>query len=178
VARGGQAAPRVPRTEGRPPPARLGDDPGDTTRPLTFVVDASAVLDALLGQGGPAWSRLVQAVSQQGGRLAAPELMWSEATSVLHEQAWRGVLPGDEASRARTAIETVPIACERPDGLRLRAWEIADRMGWAKTYDAEYCALAELIGCPLVTGDRRLRRAGERLGYVQLVTEAADASGP
>ncbi|MGH3452667.1 MAG: type II toxin-antitoxin system VapC family toxin [Haloechinothrix sp.] len=44
------------------------------------------------------------------------------------------------------------------------AWRIADELGWAKTYDAEYLALAFLVDGRLVTFDRRLLRAAERLG--------------
>jgi predicted nucleic acid-binding protein len=44
------------------------------------------------------------------------------------------------------------------------AWSIADDLGWAKTYDAEYLALASLLRSGLVTLDRRLRSAAERLG--------------
>jgi predicted nucleic acid-binding protein len=39
-------------------------------------------------------------------------------------------------------------------------------LGWAKTYDAEYVALARLLGCRLVTLDARLRRGADRLGFV------------
>jgi predicted nucleic acid-binding protein len=39
-------------------------------------------------------------------------------------------------------------------------------MGWAKTYDAEYLALARLLGCRVVTLDLRLRRGADRLGLV------------
>jgi predicted nucleic acid-binding protein len=46
------------------------------------------------------------------------------------------------------------------------AWRIADSLGWAKTYDAEYCALASLLDCRLVTVDGRLRRGADRLGFV------------
>ncbi len=65
------------------------------------------------------------------------------------------------------------IATRRPRDLRDRAWEIADRMGWARTWDAEYCALAEILGCELVTTDGRLRAAGQRLGYVFTPAELA-----
>jgi predicted nucleic acid-binding protein len=43
---------------------------------------------------------------------------------------------------------------------------VADELGWAKTYDAEYVALAGLLGCRLVTLDRRLRRGADQLGFV------------
>jgi predicted nucleic acid-binding protein len=46
------------------------------------------------------------------------------------------------------------------------AWRIADELGWAKTYDAEYVALAGLLGCRVVTLDGRLRRRAEQLGFV------------
>ena len=46
------------------------------------------------------------------------------------------------------------------------AWRIANVLGSAKTYDAEYLALAELLGCRFVTLDRRLRRGADRLGFV------------
>ena len=102
-----------------------------------------------------------------------PELLWSETYSVLHELAWRRQLEPDELAEARRLIGDAPIAVRRPRVLRERAWAIADRMGWAKTYDAEYCALAELLRCELVTTDRRLRAAGQRLGYVFTPAEVA-----
>jgi predicted nucleic acid-binding protein len=50
--------------------------------------------------------------------------------------------------------------------LGAEAWRIADELGWAKTYDAEYLALALLLGCRVVTVDGRLRRGADRLGIV------------
>jgi hypothetical protein len=49
----------------------------------------------------------------------------------------------------------------------IRRWRIADEMGWAKTYDAEFVALAALLRGRLVT-DVRLRAA---LGFVVRPTE-------
>ncbi|MDP8978882.1 MAG: hypothetical protein M3N17_10005 [Actinomycetota bacterium] len=48
---------------------------------------------------------------------------------------------------------------------------IADEFGWAKTYDAEYLALARILGCRMVTVDGCLRRGVSRLGLVVGPTE-------
>jgi predicted nucleic acid-binding protein len=92
---------------------------------------------------------------------------------VLHELSWRGQLPPEEVTEARSLLRDAPVVTRRPRGLRDRAWDVADRMGWAKTYDAEYCALAEILRGELVTTDRRLRAAGARLGYVYTPEEAS-----
>lgn len=60
----------------------------------------------------------------------------------------------------------MPVRIEQPSTLSEEAWSIADDFGWAKTYDAEYVALAQLNGCRLVTVDVRLRRGTDRLGFV------------
>ena len=49
-------------------------------------------------------------------------------------------------------------------------------MGWAKTYDAEYLALAELLDCRFVTLDARLHRGAARLGFVLSPTELKRAA--
>ena len=42
--------------------------------------------------------------------------------------------------------------------LRRRAWKIADELGWADTYTAEYIALTQLQGDAFVTLDAELAR--------------------
>lgn len=53
-----------------------------------------------------------------------------------------------------------------PAGLYTRAYAIASELGWAKTYDAEYLALAALLGGRVLTTDARLRRGADRTGSV------------
>jgi len=40
---------------------------------------------------------------------------------------------------------------------------IADRLGWTKTYDAEYLALARILKCRLLTTDSKLKSAASRI---------------
>ena len=92
--------------------------------------------------------------------------MWSEVRSSLHEARWRGEVSEEQARRAMAALGTSPIRMRSHKRLGAEAWRVADELGWAKTYDAEYLALASLLGCRLLTVDARLRRATSRLGYV------------
>jgi predicted nucleic acid-binding protein len=108
--------------------------------------------------------------------LVAAPLLWSEVPSVLHEIAFRGEISRALGERAlkRFLEARIGIAERRPVGLAMTAWRLADELGWAKTYDAEYVALAELVGCRLVTLDTRLRRGAERLGFVLTPTELVE----
>lgn len=101
----------------------------------------------------------------------APPLMWSEARSVLHEQLWREQLSADEVDHARRRLDDADVKMRTHPRLADEAWRIADDMGWAKTYDAEYLALASLLDCRVVTVDARLRRGAGRLGFVVGPTE-------
>lgn len=125
---------------------------------MTLVVDASVVVNAIDLTGG--------FTPLDDPDLVAPALMWSEARSVLHLGRWRGVRTAEAAVAAHRRLEQAPVRLERPAALGEAAWRIADDLGWARTYDAEYIALAELLGCRLVTADARLLRGAARLGFV------------
>jgi predicted nucleic acid-binding protein len=122
-----------------------------------LVIDASVTVEACLAGD----------FSPLGEELVAPGLLWFEVPSVLHELRWRGTISKTLGRRALTEFLGSPISRRRPRDLTHRAWELADRLGWAKTYDAAYVALAAILHCPLVTLDARLkRRAGALAGVI------------
>lgn len=128
-----------------------------------LVVDASLIVT---------WSTGARDIEELApGARCAPALMWSEARSALHERAWRRALDADEVDGARARIAAADVELRTHRRLADEAWRIADELGWAKTYDAEYVALASLLGCRLVTVDARLRRGADRLGFVVGPTE-------
>lgn len=99
-------------------------------------------------------------------KLKAPALMWSEARSVIRETVWRGEVEPEDGQLTYRRLATCPVErTDHPD-LHEETWRVAAEMGWARTYDAEYVALARLLGCRLVTLDSRLRRGADRLGFV------------
>ncbi len=120
-----------------------------------LVIDASTCVHALLASNG--WAPIGQE------RLAAPPLMWSETLSTLRELSWRGVVSIPNAEAALGALAEAPVERLSPPGLASEAWQVAVALGWAKTYDAEYVALARILGARLLTLDARLRRGAGRM---------------
>lgn len=113
-----------------------------------FVVDAGVVL------------HLVSAGIEVSGEheLLAPTLLRSQTLSALHEAVQRGEIPAEVARDRLARIGRMPIRLLGDGVLRRRAWEVADRLGWASTYDAEYVALTQLQADAFVTLDAELAR--------------------
>jgi predicted nucleic acid-binding protein len=116
-----------------------------------FVVDAGAVIH-LASEG-------IEVSAEH--ELLAPTLLRSQTLSVLHEAVQRGELPAELARDRLTRIGRMSIRLLGDAVLRRRAWEIADRLGWASTYDAEYVALTQLQADAFVTLDAKLARSVE-----------------
>ena len=116
-----------------------------------FVVDAGAVIH-LAGEG-------IEVADAH--KLLAPTLLRSQTLSALHEAFQQGELPADVARERLTRIGRLPIRLLGDAVLRRRAWEVADQLGWASTYDAEYIALTQLQADAFVTLDAKLRRSVE-----------------
>jgi predicted nucleic acid-binding protein len=115
---------------------------------MRFVVDSGVVLELSKGE--------IKVSGKHG--LLAPTLVRSETLSALHEQVHAGKLSRDVALVRLGRIREMPIRLLGDAVLRRRAWEIADQLGWADTYTAEYVALTQLQADALVTLDKKLAR--------------------
>jgi predicted nucleic acid-binding protein len=111
-----------------------------------FVVDCGVVLHLAAEE--------IEVAAEH--ELLAPTLLRSQTLSALHEAVHRGELTEDVARERLARIQSLPIRLLGDAVLRRNAWQIADRLGWAKTYDAEYVALTRLQADALVTLDAEL----------------------
>ena len=93
--------------------------------------------------------------------LLAPTLLRSQTLSALHEAAHRGELPPGVGRDQLARIRVMPIRLLGDAVLRRRAWDLAEELGWAETYDAEYIALTQLQADAFVTLDTELARQVE-----------------
>lgn len=133
---------------------------------MRLVIDASvAVRLTMEAEGFP----LLAAAHE----LSAPTLLWSESMSVLHELRWRRQISEELAGLAVRRVFEAPVAEIAHQELLPHAWDVADRAGWAKTYDAQYVAAALLTDRVLVTLDGRLRRGAARFVDVRTPAEVA-----
>ena len=116
-----------------------------------FVVDCGVVLH-LASEG-------IEVPAKH--KLLAPTLLRSQTLSALHEAVHRGELPADVALDRLERIWRIKIRLLGDAVLRRRAWEVAERMGWADTYTAEYIALTQLQADAFMTLDAKLARSVE-----------------
>lgn len=114
-----------------------------------IVVDASAVLSALLNDG-PAR----RAVSTE--QLHAPHLIDPEVASGLRRRVAAGTIDAEAGWKTLEVHRRLGMTRYPMHGLLDRVWALRENLS---TYDACYVALAELLDCPLLTADARLSRA-------------------
>jgi len=117
--------------------------------PAVIVVDASAAVLGLLNDGDARRHLMT-------GAVAVPHLIDVEVPHAVRGQALRGVITTDAGRRlldrwARLGTERFALV-----GLMSRMWELRDNLSG---YNSAYVALAESLGCDLLTADARLSAA-------------------
>ncbi len=118
-----------------------------------YVVDTSAVLHLA--------SEDVQVSPEHD--LLAPTLLRSQVLSTLHEAVHGGELTAQVARERLDRFGRIKIRLLGDAVLRRTAWKVADQLGCASTYEAEYVALTQLQAEALVTMDTDLARRVEGL---------------
>jgi predicted nucleic acid-binding protein len=115
-----------------------------------IVVDASAMLEVLLrGEAG----RAVEARLFSGEPLHAPHVLDLEVTNVLRKAERRGELSAVRSAEAMDDFLGMPLVRHAHHPFLLSIWALRHN---TTAYDASYLVLAEALGAPLLTRDRRL----------------------
>jgi predicted nucleic acid-binding protein len=117
------------------------------------VVDATVMVAALVDSGAD--GRWAESMLTKGD-LVAPHLMPVEVANILRRAAAAGDVGSEVATLAHADLLRLPVQLVAYEPVANRAWELRENL---TTYDAWYVALAEGIGAPLATLDRRLSRA-------------------
>lgn len=120
---------------------------------MTVVVDSAVVVGALV-DGGATGSWAASVLSKHD--LVAPHLMPVEVANILRRSQAAGLITADSATLAHLDLLDLPVSLVPYLPFAGRAWALRANL---TSYDAWYVALAEALGCPLATLDRRLAGA-------------------
>lgn len=103
--------------------------------------------------------------------MIAPPLFRAETTSVIRNKLHRTLISAKEASAALRDALLWPITIwDANDLLQRTAFQMATEYNQPQAYDAQYLAVASLLGCELWTGDKRLFNAvGGALPWVRWI---------
>ena len=128
-----------------------------------IVLDASAAVDWLLQTS--AGRRIENRIYSRNETLHAPHLLDLEVTQVLRRLLSEDVVPAKRADEAVRDLLDLRIARYPHLVLLPRIWQLRHNFS---AYDAAYIVLAEKLGAPLITRDRRLASASGHAAVIEL----------
>ena len=129
-----------------------------------IVVDASILIEVLLlrPSGRAAEARLFAT----GQTIHAPHLIDVEVGSALRRCAQTGVVEPQRCAEALTDFADLPVHRHPHVFLLPRLWALRANLS---AYNATYVALAEALGAPLLTHDRRLAGAPGHAAQIEVL---------
>ena len=107
-----------------------------------------------------------QAEIRDEHQILAPTLVRSQVLSLLFQAVRRGEMTKKDADQQLNYLRGLRIRLLGDRVLQNVAWKVADQLGWADTFDAEYVALTQLQADALITLDDRLAHAVKGLVVV------------
>jgi predicted nucleic acid-binding protein len=119
-----------------------------------LVVDASTLVEMIYPTASGL--RLIGLVDSIGGSMHAPELMTIEVLQVLRKHERMKLVNPQACDLARKNLFDMDVEMHTHDLLAPRVWKLRKQLS---AYDASYVALAELLGCKLLTMDQKLARS-------------------
>ncbi len=114
---------------------------------------------------------LLRASHEHRDAIVAPPLLLSEVANAIRQRMRRGQLQLDEARSLLAQFLALPIRLRAPDVLYDRALVLAAAHDLPAIYDAQYVALAQLLGITLWTADQRLLGAVRSLAFVRSISD-------
>src|SRR4051812_820438 len=128
------------------------------------VFDASVVLRAFLAGAEDARDWVRRAEARQVV-VEAPELLFAECVHAVRRSVLAGTVPRNDAESVVRAIGELPfrVRSNRELAIGAMARALTDRLSG---YDAFYVVLAEATDAVLVTADRRLAEAYDRVEVI------------
>jgi predicted nucleic acid-binding protein len=131
---------------------------------MIVVIDTSALLRLFIPDGPiPAGlTRALREAERGEGALLAPELIQPEAAQALRKKHREGILSREEMEELLECILSLPIKLFGHRALIRRASALA-REDKLTVYDSLFLALAEAKNARLLTADRALAKAAEKL---------------
>lgn len=89
--------------------------------------------------------------------MIAPPIFRPEITSAIRNAVYRRDISGNDGRLAlQRALNWQILIAKDSNNLQLRAYEFATTLNRPRAYDAQYLAVAELLGCEFWTADEPL----------------------
>lgn len=138
-------------------------------------LDASVAVKWLLFEEDSDIALRVLALASDGDlRLVVPPHMPIEVTSAVYKSARLGRIPRGAALQALREFQNAPIEVLATPNVAIEAFRFAALIGAKLPYDSYYLALAEALGCELLTADREFYDACRPQGKpVRLLSDYA-----